>query len=184
MWVSLLLLAMGLAADAAAVAAAIGACGGRRVVRASFVFGAFQGGMALLGAVGGALAGAWFGDWDHVLALLLLTGLGLRAAWNGWREAPAGEAPPLFETWGPLLVAGIATSIDALAAGVTLPAFGIGLGWAAGVVGGVTTAACLLAGAAGRRLGEAFGRPVQIAGGFVLVGIGLQVYASHTHLFG
>ncbi len=180
MWWSLLLLSFGLAADASAVAAAIGACGGRRVLRAAVVFGGFQGGMALAGAAAGALAGRWFGDWDHVLALVLLVGLGARAAWNGWHEAEEGDEGEPFETWPELLLAGVATSVDALAAGVTLPALGLPLGVSAGVVGAVTAGACLVAGAAGATLGRAFGRPVQIAGGAVLVGIGVHIFASHT----
>ena len=179
MWLSLLLLSLGLSADAAAVAAAIGACGGTRVGRAALVFGAFQGGMSLAGAAAGALAGRWFGDWDHVLALVLLGGLGARAAWNGWHEDGEGEVEP-FETWPALLLAGIATSVDALAAGMTLPALGLPIEASAAVVGAVTSGACLAAGAAGASLGRAFGRPVQIAGGVVLVAIGVHVYASHT----
>jgi putative Mn2+ efflux pump MntP len=178
-WLPLLTLSLGLAADAAAVAAAIGACGGPHVVRASLTFGVFQGGMALLGAVVGVLAGAWFGDWDHVLALVLLCGLGARAMVTGWR-ADADEAPPSFATWPELLVAAFATSVDALAAGVTLPAVGPRVVVSSAVVGVVTAIACLVAGAAGRRLGQRFGRPVQIAGGVVLVGIGVQLYGSHT----
>jgi putative Mn2+ efflux pump MntP len=179
MWSTLFLLSLGLAADAAAVAAAVGAAGGRRVVRASLVFGGFQGGMAALGAGLGALGGGWYTAWDHVIALVLLVGLGARAVIAGWRGGDDDDAGAL-EGWPELLAAAVATSVDALAAGVALPALGLGLATSAGVVGGVTTACCLVSGAAGRRLGERFGRPVQIAGGLVLIGIGVHVYASHT----
>ena len=77
-------------------------------------------------------------------------------------------------------MAAFATSVDALAAGVTLPAVGPRVVVSSAVVGVVTAIACLVAGAAGRGLGQRFGRPVQIAGGVVLVGIGVQLYGSHT----
>lgn len=175
---AVLSLALGLAVDAAAVSAAIGACRGPHLARAAAVFGIFQGGMALLGAGVGGLAGAAFGDWDHVLALVLLVALGARAAWNGWWAEE--EDAPVFATWWELLVAGVATSVDALAAGLALPALGPPAWVSAGVVGGVTWGACLGAGAVGRALGQRLGRPVQVAGGAILALLGVQIYGSHT----
>ena len=180
MVLSLVALSFALATDAAAVSAAIGAAGGRHVVRASVVFGVFQGLMAGLGGGIGEAGASWFGAFDHHIALVLLGGLGLRAAWKAWTEE-AGEAET-FETWTQLLIAGVATSVDALAAGVTLPAMGLGVVLPAGVIGAITLATCLAGGTVGRKLGQRYGRPVQIVGGLVLVGIGVQVWV--THVFG
>lgn len=166
-------LALGLAADATAAAAGMGATGaGRgRLLLAASLFGLFQGGMLLLGALGGATAAAWVSAVDHWIAFVLLVGIGARAAWKAW--AGEDEAAPA-EGFAPLAVVAVATSVDALAAGVAVPALGFPLAPTALVVGGVTFVASGVGARIGQALGAAFGRRVQVAGGVVLCVIGVQ----------
>jgi manganese efflux pump family protein len=174
MWFAVVALALALAADAAAVAAAIGT-GGPGYGRAAVVFGTFQGGMLAIGALGGELVVRWASAWDHWVAFALLVGLGLR----GIRAGARGDPPDGVDDTRALLVAALATSVDALASGVGVPAFGLGVAGPSLVVGAVTTACCLAGGAAGKRLGERFGGPAQVAAGVVLVALGVGVVVSH-----
>ncbi len=73
----------------------------------------------------------------------------------------------------------LATSIDALAAGVTLPLLEIRLVTAAAVIGGVTFALCLLGVSVGRRFGEPLEGKLDIVGGVVLIGIGVKTLIEH-----
>ncbi|MCA9494541.1 MAG: manganese efflux pump [Myxococcales bacterium] len=180
--IRVLVLALALAADATAVAAGMGAAGrgASHVLQAAVLFGVFQGGMAGLGAGGGTALVAWIGAFDHWIAFLLLLGIGGRTAWKAWQGED--EEDEQAEGWMGLLLLAVATSIDALAAGITLPAMAFPVVPAAGVIGVVTFVTSALGGAAGRRLGETFGRNVQILGGLTLCAIGVHTLVDHlTH---
>ncbi len=166
-------LAVGLAADATAAAAGMGATGSGkgRLLLAAALFGLFQGGMLALGALGGATASVWISAVDQWIAFVLLVGIGGRAAWKAW-SSEEEEAPA--EGLGPLLVVSVATSLDALAAGVAVPALGFPVAPTALVVGVVTAAFSGLGAALGQALGAAFGHRVQVVGGLVLCAIGVQ----------
>lgn len=176
--IRVLVLALALAADATAVAAGMGAAGRRasHVLQAALLFGLFQGGMAGLGAGGGTALVAWIGAFDHWIAFLLLLGIGGRTAWKAWQGE---EEEQQAEGWVALLLLAVATSIDALAAGLTLPAMAFPVVPAALIIGVVTFATSAAGGAAGQRLGEAFGRNVQILGGLTLCAIGVHTLIDH-----
>lgn len=185
-----LLLAFALAADATAVATTMGVAGSgpARLFAAAVSFGVFQGGMAGLGAIGGAALGAWLSAIDHWLALVLLVGIGGKTAWSAWKGEGGEDGPG--EGLGVLLALSLATSIDAFAAGVTLPAMAFPLLPAAAIIAAVTFG-CSLAGAwlgravrssasGGRARADATGKWMQIAGGLVLCGIGVQTFVEHV----
>ena len=169
-------LAFGLAMDATAVSAARG-LGSRRSREAAILallFGGFQAGMAALGW----LAGLWFGPflaaWDHWVAFVLLVGIGGKMLYEAWRGAAAPlEAPPPSAML--YLGLAIATSIDAAAAGLTLPMVPVAP-WLALVLIGVVTAACSAIGyVAGRSLGRYLGATLEVFGGLVLIGLGVKM---------
>jgi putative Mn2+ efflux pump MntP len=171
--ITVLALSVGLAADATAAAAGMGAAGGERgrLLQAATLFGLFQGGMLGLGAAGGAVASAWVEAIDHWIAFVLLVGIGGRAAWKAWA---GGEEEESADGLPALILLAVATSLDAFAAGVAVPALGFPVLSTAAVVGAVTFVASGLGAALGQALGEAFGRRVQIAGGLLLCVIGIQ----------
>ena len=118
------LLALALAMDAFAVALIQGARfrpAARGALSIGAVFGAFQGLMPLIGWGIGAVALVYVAAVDHWIAFGLLAFLGGRMIIGGNGEDDA--APRLAGM--ALLVAGVATSIDALAAGITLPTLGV-----------------------------------------------------------
>ena len=181
---AILLLAVGLAMDAAAVAAARGLATPRLRVRhvllVSAFFGGFQALMPLIGWIAGTRAGPLIEAWDHWLAFALLVGIGGKMLWEA-RSPKNADTRAEEELYGLKVMLGlaVATSIDALAAGVTLPVFGAPLGLSLVTIG-VTTAVLSGVGLfAGRRFGAALGSRLDVVGGVVLVGLGVKVLVQH-----
>lgn len=180
---AILLLAVGLAMDATAVAAARGLAV-REVARAdalrlALLFGAFQGGMPLLGWLAGAHVGPWIAAWDHWIAFALLAGIGGKMLWEAAHHDEAAEPSEGAFRTGALLVLAVATSVDALAVGVTLPMLRAPLALTAATVGVTTALLSLLGVYAGRRFGERLGPRLDAIGGVVLIGIGARILAQH-----
>ena len=182
----ILLLALALAADAFSVGAALGLRyrRPREVFRIAFHFGLFQALLPLLGAaLGGALL-VYIEAADHWVAFGLLVILGARMIRAGLRDEPddVGQVD-LTRGWS-LVGLSLAVSIDALAAGITLPATGAPIGTAVVTIGLVaslaTFVAMRLAGPIARRIG---GR-VEVVAGLVLIGLGCKILAEHTGLLG
>lgn len=173
----LFVLAVALAMDATAVAAGLGASAGsgRVLLGSALLFGLFQGGMSGLGWLGGAPLAAFAGAVDHWIAFGLLTWIGIQMVREGLEE---GEEPA---DQSPLALVGlaVATSIDALAAGVSLPVLGTPAWLSVGVIAVVTTGLSLGGGLLGRRLGSRFGGRLEVAGGVLLVLIGARILFSH-----
>lgn len=174
MW-SALALAFGLAMDATAVAAARGLAPhrSREVVILPLLFGGFQAGMAALGWFAGIWVGPYIARWDHWVAFVLLVGIGGKMLFEAWRGRDAQALAPA--TLGLYLVLALATSIDAAAAGLTLPLVPVAP-WIALVLIGTITAACSATGyQLGRFAGTRFGSKLEIIGGLVLIGMGVQL---------
>ena len=172
MW-SAVALAFGLAMDATAVSVARGlaAHSPRERVLLPLLFGGFQSGMAALGWLAGRWAGPYIARWDHWVAFGLLVAIGGKMLVEAWREG-AGERAPAPATIALYLGLALATSIDAAAAGITLPLVPAAPWLALTLIGGVT-AACSAAGyVAGRFVGQRFGTRLAMLGGLVLIGIG------------
>lgn len=174
-----LLLAMALAMDAFAVALTQGARfrpGLRTGAAIALTFGMFQAVMPLGGWGIGAVALGLVEAVDHWIAFGLLAILGVRMLGGHAGDDQAARAL----TGAALLVAGIATSIDALAAGFTLPTLGIAPLTAATLIGLITFA---LSGAGvllGRIAGESWGVWAERAGGLILIGLGAKILAEHS----
>lgn len=164
--------------DAFAVALAQGAKfrpGPRGGLLVAGAFGLAQGVMPLVGWLVGAFAMAYVASVDHWIAFGLLGFLGLRMIFD---HADDGEERRLVG-W-PLLVAAIATSVDALAAGLTLPTLAIDPLAASALIALVTFVLSGIAIALGRRAGDRFGRPAEVLGGVILIGLGVKILAEHT----
>ncbi len=189
---SLLALAVGLAMDATAVSAARGLAAPRlrpvHFVLVAGFFGGFQALMPLLGWLLGSRFGRFVEAWDHWLAFGLLGAIGVKMMLEA-RSAPAGEGEEVVaqteqQLFGPrvMLLLAIATSIDALAAGITLPMLGTPLVVSLATIGLVTGALSALGLAAGRRFGARLGRRLDLVGGVVLIGLGTKILIEHLWL--
>lgn len=177
--IAALLLALALAMDAFAVALTQGAKfrpSARQGIAIAATFGVFQALMPLAGWVIGAVALRYVEAFDHWIAFGLLTFLGVRMLGFGGDDDE--DAPAL--TGKTLLIAGIATSIDALAAGITLPTLGVSP-WAAALLIGLVTFALSGAGVMlGRRAGDHMGEWAERIGGLILIGLGVKILAEHS----
>lgn len=181
-WPLLLLLAPSLGMDAFAVALGVGAVtpsGSRRsLFRLSFHFGLFQFLMPMLGWLAGATVHQFIEAYDHWVAFLLLAWVGgrmVRAAWDR-RETVLPDDPTRGMS---LVILSLATSIDALAVGLSLAMLRANL-WLPSLVIGLVAAGMTLTGMLlGRRLKEVWGRGAEFVGGVILIGIGFRVLWTH-----
>jgi manganese efflux pump family protein len=171
-----LALAFGLAMDATAVCAAraVGVGARREGVILPLLFGLFQAGMAAIGWLGGDWARAYIAEWDHWIAGGVLLVVGAHMIVEGWRHDGSDDeqrrgSPMLY------LALAVATSIDAAAAGLTLPLIPAEPWLVLTAIGVVTSVCCVVGFAAGRKLGERIGPRLGIVGGLVLIGIAIDV---------
>lgn len=181
-WWTLLVLALGLATDAMAVAIATAVRARRVPVVGGLSFGVwcggFQGLMPALGYAGALAVGSWIAAVDHWLAFIVLGGIGVKLAYEGLKADDASAPAP----WPGLrlqISLAVATSIDALVTGVTLPALGLGILWPALLIGGITMLLVLLGAFLGRHLGMRVGRHAEVVGGVLLILIGTRILVSH-----
>lgn len=190
---SLFLLALALAADAFAVAVAVGqgvAARGnpwRTALAVGLAFGAAQAIAPLIGWSLGVLFASAIEAFDHWIAFGLLVLVGVKMIWEGNRADPPGEASDpgrerLASGWT-LLALAVATSIDAAAAGVTLPTLGAPILVSIAAIGAITFALSAAGVFIGRFGARAIGPQAEIIGGVVLIVIGAKVLIDH-HAFG
>ncbi|MCK6550803.1 manganese efflux pump MntP family protein [Myxococcota bacterium] len=187
---AILLLALGLSMDAAAVSAARGLAVSvikpRHVLLVAAFFGGFQALMPMLGWLLGTTVGPLVEAWDHWIAFVLLGGIGGKMLWEAWKgeddddDAGDDRDDELFRL-KVMFVLAIATSIDAFAVGITLPMLGAPFALSLVTIG-VTTALLSAAGLyAGRRFGAVLGQRLDAAGGLVLIGLGVKILLEHLH---
>jgi putative Mn2+ efflux pump MntP len=174
MWPAIAL-SFGLAMDATAVSAARGLTtrDNRELVILPAVFGGFQSLMAALGWLGGAWAKSYIERWDGPVAFGLLLLIGLKMIYDAIRGDDDDEPAPGTATV--YLGLGLATSIDAAAAGLTLPLLPIQPWISVVLIGGVTAACSALGFLGGRAIGKRLGRHLGLAGGVVLIAIGINI---------
>ncbi|MEZ4361986.1 MAG: manganese efflux pump MntP family protein [Kofleriaceae bacterium] len=184
-----LLLAVGLAMDATAVSAARGARAPSLLVRDAWLlpllFGAFQAGMAALGWLGASWTARYLASWDYWLAFAVLVLIGGKMLRDGLRaddpegDTPEGEPRPSRGSFAGALAVdlslALATSLDAAAAGVSLPSIPVAPAVTLAWIGAATAALSLLGFVVGARAGSRFGRAATALGGVVLIGIGARI---------
>jgi putative Mn2+ efflux pump MntP len=168
--------------DAVAVSVSAGISRGRATwgesLRMAATFGFFQALMPAIGFAGGALFRDAIDAYDHWIAFVLL---GLVGGHMIIGSFAAGEDKPAADPfgWKSLLLLGLATSVDALAVGLTLSLLEVPRGIAIAVIGGVTFALCLPAVHMGARLGSRLAHRAEFVGGVVLVAIGTHILIEH-----
>jgi putative Mn2+ efflux pump MntP len=181
---TIFLIAIGLAMDCFAVSLGVGtagtAVGLRPTFRLFFHFGLFQGGMTLLGWLAGKTVVTYIASVDHWVAFGLLVFVGVRMILGGLRKA--GEEPSITDPSRgmTLVMLSVATSIDALAVGLSLALLDVNVFWAALLIGGVSAILSLVGLLLGNQLGMRFGKSMEVLGGIILIGIGLRVLITHV----
>jgi len=180
---TLLLTALGLSMDCFAVAVGgsllMPSLARPQVLRAACCFGIFQAGMAGLGWLGGRTIVGVIEDFDHWIAFALLFLVGSRMIYESYQSHDGSSRRVDVTSGATLIVLSVATSIDALAVGVSLGFLGSGIFRASLVIGMVAFLVTGIGFSLGRRVGAATGRWAGIAGGLVLVGIGVRILITH-----
>jgi putative Mn2+ efflux pump MntP len=183
----ILVIAVGLAMDAFAVSLGAGASGHastvRPMFRLSFHFGLFQFLMPVLGWYAGSRVAHVITAVDHWIAfgLLILVGLRMiRSAGRNPDSIPQSDILSVDPSRGfNLIMLSVATSIDALAVGLSLAMLQLDI-WYPSVIIGFTTALLSLIGLRlGNRLGTRFGQRMERIGGILLIVIGVRILVEH-----
>lgn len=184
---AILVLALGLAMDATAVSAARGLAAERirprHVLLVAVFFGGFQALMPMLGWLVGSRVGPIVEAWDHWIAFALLGAVGGKMLWEARRGGEADGERTNDDLFGVkvMFVLAVATSIDALAVGFTLPMLNAPFLLSIVTIGVTTALLSALGLYAGRRFGALLGKRLDVVGGLVLIGLGVKILIEHLH---
>jgi len=175
--------AVGLAMDSLAVSLCISCAGQaklpRQRLRVALYFGFFQGFMALLGWLAGSRIVSLIESFDHWVAFALLAYIGIKMIVSGLKPAESDCIPEDYTNGKTLFMLAIATSIDAMAVGLSMAVIGDPVLIPAIIIGITSFILSGMALVTGNKLGETFGKKMEILGGVILVGIGLRILVSH-----
>jgi putative Mn2+ efflux pump MntP len=157
------------------------------VLRGAFFFGLFQFIMPVAGWYLGKSIFSPIEEYDHWIAFILLALIGgkmIKESFDLKLSPPdaaghAGKTPADIRSLGTLFLLTIATSIDALAVGISYSVLDRGIWAAAGLIGGITFAVCMAGFELGKRIGLLFEKAAQITGGLILIGIGVKILVEH-----
>lgn len=180
--ITITIIAVGLAMDAFAVSIVSGSAYKRlklkHALRIAVFFGAFQAFMPLIGYLAGRSVKQYIANYDHWFAFGLLCAVGGKMIYESFKIKSAQQ------NFNPsnilvLLALSVATSIDALAVGVTLSLITSSIAIAVIIIGLVTFVLSYLGLHIGRNLGHFFENKIKALGGLILIGIGLKILLEH-----
>lgn len=182
----ILLLAFALAIDAFVVSVGAGSTGAtqgsRSMVRLSFHLGLFQFLMPILGWIAGRSITRYVQSFGHWIAFALLLWVAVHMIRHArGNESQATQKDP---SRGIMMVAlAIATSLDALAVGVSLALLQVSIWYPAVIIGIVTGATSFVGILLGRSFSKRIGEQAAVLGGVILIFIGIRIVLSHLFLF-
>lgn len=178
-------IAFALAMDAFAVSIAVAAYLGRVTLRQkfrlSFHFGLFQFLMPLIGWLAGSQAVHYIEAYDHWIALFLLSVIGVKMILDA-RHAELKKFSRDVTRGFTLISLAVATSIDALAVGFSMGVIKDDIFWPAVIIGLVAAGMTWLGIKLGCYLSTRLGQRVSIAGGIILILIGLHIVLDHLSI--
>ena len=180
-FISILLIAISMAMDAFAVSLGSGVRiepGPRPIFRMAFHFGLFQGIMPIIGWLFGYSIEPFVKDFDHWVAFGLLAFVGFRMIRSGVSKNQDESRRDPSRGWTMVLLS-VAVSIDALAIGLSLAFLNITIWTPALVIGLVTSGLSVIGLRVGNDFGKKYGKPVEVFGGLILIGIGIRIVVSH-----
>lgn len=146
----------------------------------AFLFGLFQGVMPLIGWLFGMNFELYIRSIDHWIAVFLLSFLGIKMIIEAIKNDDNDDTTYLDNK--ELIILSIATSIDALAVGVTFAFLNIDIIPICISIGAITFLVCLIGVLIGKKIGSVFKNYAQIVGGIILILIGLNILNEHTQI--
>ncbi len=181
-FVEIIIIALGLAADAFAVSVAMGSSGiapdKRSSIRLSFHLGLFQFLMPILGWFVGKNIALLIEQYDHWVAFLILSGIGIKMIIESKKEEGVKQVYNFTKGWAMVLIS-LATSIDALATGFSLAFLKIKIFYPAVFIGVITFMLSFLGYRTGSKIKTKLGSNIELIGGILLFCIGLKILIEH-----
>jgi len=182
---SLIFTGIGLAMDASAVSIAKGMSlpnekNKNYALKLGLAFGIFQGLMPLIGYLAGSTFSGYIQSVDHWVAFILLALIGLNMIKESREEKENEEVSDL--SLKVILLLAIATSIDALAVGVSFAFLKVNIVLACSIIAIVTFILSFICVMVGKRLGSLFQKYAEIFGGIILMMIGAKILIEHLFL--
>ena len=179
--ITILLIAIGLSMDSLAVSISGGICMRpfcmRKSLKMALIMGGFQGGMTWLGWALGIHFSNYITDFDHWIAFILLAYLGGKMIYESFKTENSSFSSLSDKT---LLTLGIATSIDALAVGISFAFLKTGIFLPVLIIAFITFILSLSGVCCGFHFGKIKWVNVEFIGGLILMGIGLKILLEHT----
>ena len=151
-----------------------------RMMLMPITFGFFQGIMPLIGYFAGTFFADMMSRYAGIISFLILGFIGGKMIWDGFHHDEACPVKPFGP--GLLLMQAVATSIDALAVGVSFAAVSANIYLAVSLIGATTFVLSLIAVRIGQWIGDKLNAKAEIFGGTILVLIGLKIFIEHMWL--
>ena len=182
---SLIVIALGLSADCLAVSIGISVSVKKfsipPLLRVAITFGVFQALMTVAGWLIGQSVASYLAQIAGPIAFLLLAFIGFRMIWASIKKQGVPASSDDFTRGLALIILAIASSIDALAAGLSFALLEVSILKASIIIGVIAFAASVLGFVIGNRSGPLLGRRAEAVGGLLLIAIGLRILiASFT----
>lgn len=182
--VEIILISIGLAMDAFAVSICKGISMNKMNWKKSFIialyFGGFQALMPLIGYLLGISFESVVTSIDHWIAVILLSVLGLKMIKESFDDCSDSENDDVsFKT---MIVLAIATSIDALAIGITFAFLNVNIVLAVALIGIITFVLSMIGTKIGNRFGNKYGSKAEILGGTILILLGIKILLEHLNI--
>lgn len=183
--ISTVLIALAMSTDAFAAAVSKGAALHKpkmsEALRTGFIFGGIESITPLIGWGIGSIATKYVAAWDHWIAFTLLVVLGLHMIYEGLQTPDPTEDKPSQHSFIILAITAFATSIDAMAVGVSLAFVDVKIIFTAAAIGLATFTMVTIGVMLGRVLGLLVGKRAEILGGVILIAIGSYILYEHLN---
>lgn len=185
---TILLIAVSLAMDAFAVSISNGVCvrgfGKKEAIKQAAFFGGFQFIMPVIGWLLGSSVKTYIEAFDHWIAFFLLLAIGVNMIRESLKCEEDEGIGSCSLTNKMLFVQGVATSIDALAVGISFAMLDVNIIYAGVIIGIVSFIISCMGACAGKYLGDKLQSKAEIFGGVVLILIGAKILVEHIVLGG
>lgn len=182
----LVIVAIGLSMDAFAVSLCKGLNSKKQIFSHTLIIAAFFGGfqaiMPLIGWFLGSQFEQYITPYDHWVALILLSLIGGKMLFEAFSEDDDSEKCNYRVDFKELTILAIATSIDALAVGITFACLKVSILPSITIIGVITFVLSIIGVSIGSKFGMKFKSKAEIAGGLVLIFIGIKIFLDHLNI--
>ncbi len=181
--ISIIIIAIGLSMDSFAVSVTNGLTirdlNAKRIITISFSLAIFQALMPLIGWFAGIGIGRYIKEFDHWVAFLLLSFIGVKMIYEGLKKNNIAKDTELKILV--LIEQSIATSIDAFAVGISFAFLNMSIMTPVLIIGLITFVVSITGLQLGKYFGKRIRKSAEIFGGIILFGIGLKILIEHLY---